>query len=313
MPVDKTTPLLSICIPTYNRAQYLRQCLDAIVNQDGFDDRVEIVISDNCSTDDTQTMCLQFQERYGNVRYFRNKENVNDQNFPLSLRRATGKLRKLTNDTLIYGSGAIRLMLKAAEENMDSRPLVYFLNSGQLPSLKAEVNSLEAFVSTVSYYITWIGSMAIWEDDCNELDTFIEKAYTRLAQVPFAYANFEKRGKAVIYDDIIMSGIDPGKKDLTYGLYNVFYVTFLGFLREYAEAGKISSECYEKVRKDLLMGFFCKWVANQKIRTDKYRFSDENLAELVEKEYGDAPYFSEYKKRLRQAINKERVKKLIGR
>ena len=110
-------PLLSICIPTYNRASYLEQCLESIVGQECFDSRVEVVISDNCSTDDTQTVGMQYQEQYGNIHYFRNEENVLDRNFALVFQRATGYLRKLTNDTVIYKAGAIEYMLKAAEEN----------------------------------------------------------------------------------------------------------------------------------------------------------------------------------------------------
>ena len=44
---------LSICIPTYNRAVELRPLLDTIVAQTGHGLDVEIVISDNASTDNT--------------------------------------------------------------------------------------------------------------------------------------------------------------------------------------------------------------------------------------------------------------------
>ncbi|MDD2524542.1 MAG: glycosyltransferase, partial [Endomicrobiaceae bacterium] len=60
-------PLLSICIPTYNRADYLNQSIQSIVNSDGFGDKVEIVISDNCSTDNTEITCLQWSEKYTNI------------------------------------------------------------------------------------------------------------------------------------------------------------------------------------------------------------------------------------------------------
>ena len=83
---NRGKPLLSICIPTYNRAAYLRQCVDAIVGQEGFDDRLEVVISDNCSTDDTQAVSLEYQEKHPNIHYYRNEENIRDQNFPLSFR-----------------------------------------------------------------------------------------------------------------------------------------------------------------------------------------------------------------------------------
>ena len=50
--------LLSICIPTYNRETYLAKTLDSIVNQNIFlsSDDINIVISDNCSTDGTEAL-----------------------------------------------------------------------------------------------------------------------------------------------------------------------------------------------------------------------------------------------------------------
>ena len=71
-------PLLSICIPTYNRAPYLRVCLEHIVRQfsnENVRDRVEIVVSDNCSPDDTEIIGREYERNYSNIRYFRNEEN----------------------------------------------------------------------------------------------------------------------------------------------------------------------------------------------------------------------------------------------
>ena len=45
-------PLLSICIPTYNRAQFLDVSLRELISQASeISDSIEIVISDNASTD----------------------------------------------------------------------------------------------------------------------------------------------------------------------------------------------------------------------------------------------------------------------
>lgn len=47
-------PLLSICIPTYNRASYLEGAILNIITDNAFGDEVEIIISDNASTDNTE-------------------------------------------------------------------------------------------------------------------------------------------------------------------------------------------------------------------------------------------------------------------
>ena len=63
-------PLLSICIPTYNRAEILRRTLAKITSDKDFDEDIEIVISDNASTDNTQKVCQEFCASYKNIHYF---------------------------------------------------------------------------------------------------------------------------------------------------------------------------------------------------------------------------------------------------
>lgn len=70
-------PLLSICIPTYNRETYLKECLDSIINQDWFNEEdIEIVISDNASKDNTSKLVKRYQNKYKNIRYLKNEKNL---------------------------------------------------------------------------------------------------------------------------------------------------------------------------------------------------------------------------------------------
>ena len=51
---ETTYPLITIAIPTYNRADnYLKQAIQCAINQTY--SNVEIVISDNCSMDNTES------------------------------------------------------------------------------------------------------------------------------------------------------------------------------------------------------------------------------------------------------------------
>ena len=71
------SPLLSICIPTYNREKYLQECLDSIIGQEGFSTQdIEIVISDNASQDGTMSLVESYKAKYPNIQYFRNAENI---------------------------------------------------------------------------------------------------------------------------------------------------------------------------------------------------------------------------------------------
>jgi hypothetical protein len=57
------TPILSICIPTYNRALLLQDALESIREEViGLGDDVEVVVSDNCSTDQTVEVLKQNED-----------------------------------------------------------------------------------------------------------------------------------------------------------------------------------------------------------------------------------------------------------
>lgn len=67
---------LSLCIPTYNRATQLRDLLGSIVRQTDHALEVEVVISDNASTDDTPAVIEQFRQAGLTIVYRRLPENL---------------------------------------------------------------------------------------------------------------------------------------------------------------------------------------------------------------------------------------------
>ena len=64
---------ISICIPTYNRAACLQVLLDSIFSEKT---PVEICISNNASTDNTEKLVREYQNKYHNIVYFRSDNNV---------------------------------------------------------------------------------------------------------------------------------------------------------------------------------------------------------------------------------------------
>lgn len=59
-------PLVSVCIVTYNHARYIRQCLESIVGQET-DFEFEILIHDDASTDETQTIIKEFEIQFPDI------------------------------------------------------------------------------------------------------------------------------------------------------------------------------------------------------------------------------------------------------
>jgi glycosyltransferase involved in cell wall biosynthesis len=82
-------PLVTIGIPLYNGEKYLRQALDSIVTQDYLN--LEIIISDNCSTDKTKDICLEYASRDSRIKYYEQEKNLGaTANFNFILNLANG-------------------------------------------------------------------------------------------------------------------------------------------------------------------------------------------------------------------------------
>lgn len=89
-------PILSICIPTFNRGQFAYDAANTILSA-WPGDEIEVVVSDNNSPDNTQNL----MERIIDPRfhYFRNEENLGAAfNTHLTFLRASGEFAYLTSD-----------------------------------------------------------------------------------------------------------------------------------------------------------------------------------------------------------------------
>ncbi len=97
----------TIGIPTYNRARFLRRALEVACQQTS--DDVEVLVSDNASTDDTESVVRSFGDR---VRYHRNAENIGMwRNFIQVAELAGGEyLAWLQDDDLVHRDFARRAL-----------------------------------------------------------------------------------------------------------------------------------------------------------------------------------------------------------
>ena len=288
-------PLLSICIPTYNRSEQLKNTLDSIICQEEFvNGSVEIVISDNNSEDDTLKVVEKYQQ-YDNIYYFRNNNNIGSENFPLALSRGNGELRKLNNDTLIHKQGSLKLLCEVINKYKDIKPYLYFSNGNNYEKkiVADKVISFSEFVVQASFGVTWIGSFSIWEDEIKKLDT--QGCDLKLWQVKKAYELASCKNECVIVD-IIMGNIqEVTKKSISYGLHKVFYTNFLSLLIPYVKNGIISETSYEEIRKDLLFNFFTDWIIEWELGNNKLQYSEEeNLKLRVFQEYKNTKYWKNF-------------------
>ena len=107
---DDRTVKLSICIPTYNRADFISETLNSILQQSG--ESLEVVVVDGASTDDTPGIVASYQKRFPNIVYHRGTQNLGvDRDMATSVELARGEYCWLmSSDDLIHPGAVSRIL-----------------------------------------------------------------------------------------------------------------------------------------------------------------------------------------------------------
>lgn len=238
--------LLSICIPTYNRASVLEKMLKSIVDQ--LDDEIEIVISDNCSTDNTEEVCKKYAEKFENIKYYRNEVNVRDANFSLSLDRGTGVYLKLMKDNLEMPEGSLCYLKQYVHQYKDSGFPLFFTN-GKFLNERCngvyECDSFDDFIIHTSYLVTGVTFFGCWREQWKLVKERDKYSKLQLSQDDWVYQLLAIKGKAVIFTKKYFYMFDIGKRS-GYNWFEVHVTNYYKILQPYIDNGSISSSASKK-------------------------------------------------------------------
>ena len=111
--IDKE-PFLTFAIPTYNRQEQLKECLDSIVKEIKKSwESIEIFVSDNCSDDLTPNILTEYSAKYDFIRYQRNEKNLGvDMNIIISIKNSKGRYVWVFSDDDIVNEGALNNIIE---------------------------------------------------------------------------------------------------------------------------------------------------------------------------------------------------------
>ncbi len=107
---ENTKPLVSVCIPVYNGEKFIKETLDSVINQTY--KNIEILIIDNCSTDNTVEIIKSFDDQ--RIRLLVNYENIGVvRNFNLCITLARSEYIAIFHADDVYQSTIIEEELAA--------------------------------------------------------------------------------------------------------------------------------------------------------------------------------------------------------
>ena len=277
--------MLSICIPTFNRCEILDNTLFSLFSNPDFDEnQIEVIVSDNCSTDRTSEIVL----KYPLVFYYKNEENLGDKNFWIVLTYATGKYIKLFNDTLSFNKFRLKGMLDKIEENLGNGCNLFFIKNNFLSSDRSViVNSSDTFLSNVSFYSTWIANFGCWKQDFNSIVYNDYYASLQLIQVDWAYRIVGNSKVSVIFFDDFFE-VQVVRKKGGYNLFEVFVINYLDMIK----IQNVSRFNYEIEKYRLMKFFIYSWLVSffvVEVREDSYE--RQGVVKILFRKYWYEPYF----------------------
>lgn len=110
------TPLVSIVLPTYNGARFIRQSIDSCLRQTYTN--FELIIVNDCSTDETPAIIEEYAKADARIKIIHNKVNKKlPGSLNIGFNAASGRYFTWTSDDNYYAPEAIASMVKVLEQN----------------------------------------------------------------------------------------------------------------------------------------------------------------------------------------------------
>jgi abequosyltransferase len=258
-----TRPLLTIAIPTFNRAAYLQLCLQQFLpDRDLVDDgTVEILVSDNCSTDQTAATVETLSQQGLSIRSISNEINIgSDANIAQCFNQARGRYVQIMGDDDLYLPGKLKYVISLLREN--DYGVVCLKSYGyehdfvkERPngvSGRRDFADISDFLQEVGPLITFISACIINKDLQPEIDARVfcgsNLVQVHLVILPALRSNLNSY---ILDYTLACKRANSGGYDFS----EIFVEKFFGILKSYEPAG-LSKSAIDRFGRKLLISYY---------------------------------------------------------
>lgn len=251
--------LLSLCIPIYNRKAYLERMLSRFYeDKDLFQEKIELIISDNDSKDDLESVVNSFKKKGLVLYYYRQKENIKaDGNFLFCFGKASGKYCWLLGSDDIPVKGFLRYLISELEKDVDyglvfiqlHQPNKWFNRVKTEKVFSEIISDNQKMISDISIWITFMSSSIVRSDFIKTIDLQKYRG-TSLIQVPLYVKSClsSEKNLLVTYNYCF----EPDEQNAAaggYNFYGVFVDNLFSIMQEFVDEGSLSKAYYERFKR----------------------------------------------------------------
>lgn len=218
--IDPARPKVTIAIPTFNRAAYLRQAVDSALAQTYAN--IEVLISDNASTDETSMLLESLVD--SRVRIVRQNENIGMMaNWNACLALASGEYFLMLSDDDLLDPAAIETMVahffergRNGQQGKQEQVGVVYCHSriidhdGRQIDVGKSAQSCETAACAIDEFFnlnrhTFPCSILLRTDDAKELGGYDALNYSLIADAQMWMKVALKRGKVMFIQQTLAS------------------------------------------------------------------------------------------------------------
>lgn len=255
--------VLTICLPTYNRAECLKEQMERLLTIQPDDLRkIEIIVSDNCSPDHTPQIVEAYRSKLPFI-YLRNQENIGpDRNFLQCLRRAQGKYVWLLGDDDFLQTPYLHQLLQQLESH--DFGLVHIRVSGKDKIPFHIFTDLDDMLCQIAVFITFMSSNIVSTKLIPQisLDDYFD---THLLQVPlYLQSALEHRENMIVNLPFFDSGAET-QNNGGYNLFEVFGRNLSGIYDRFEDNG-ISTRSLMEIKRRISDFLFPYWFNHVLLR-----------------------------------------------
>ena len=286
---------LSIAIPTYNRSWYLERLLASILSQYcGCADLIEIIVSDNASTDATSEVVESYIKNGLAIKYLRNFKNLGpDENIAQCFKLASAEYVWIMGDDDYFLNDAILIILEVIERYTFNPLGVIHVNSTSelvIPQVKRPLNiqyglNRDDFVKNINVFLTFISgnivNKNIFLKNCNPvlINNYLG---TNLVQLSWTYQIIINSVNFIIINTpLIFAQIENS------GGYNIFRV----FAINQSKIAKIELNMFPQyirmIEKGTMLKCFPIWIhLYLDNRLNSFEAVENDIFQILKKAYG---------------------------
>jgi abequosyltransferase len=291
--------LLSIAIPTYNRASLLRLCLEQILKQaTPYINELEVLVSDNDSTDDTERVVTDIINHGLNITYIRNSENIGaERNVIQCFEKATGKYVLVLGDDDLILDGGLKRIFDSLRENEVG--VLYLTSYGFKENYVTErpkksqsgielFLDVEKYLEKVHFWVTFLSGNVVNKSllpPYFNASRFLGTKLPQLAWIFLCLTSSERN--AIIYDLCIAA-----KSENTggYKLCEVFGKN-LSSICDYFINKSIPARIFDIIKRNLVLSFFPNLILILRSGNTGFKMDKEDYYNDLKAVFSNYPYF----------------------